>query len=239
MSPLDSPDLELLDSGRAWVDWAFVSKTSSPKYPFPIFQPIQLISRPNIQLCIARAKYSKYPFNLRNHAQTPNSTTFTWRVAPSILTYRFHPQISKIPKTAPSIAFLLYTFSARSSFQQPVESTNITEDSSLPSLLGKKESPAVSVLPEKGRNEEKTITFSLPIFSSCLLLLPFSFSFEGEDFRNPSIYDLVDFLKIVIYRGMERTVGEKFKIGRKIGSGSFGEIYLGEFRSFVSLIFFP
>lgn len=32
---------------------------------------------------------------------------------------------------------------------------------------------------------------------------------------------------------MDHVVGGKFKLGRKIGSGSFGELYLGTFNLFV------
>lgn len=33
---------------------------------------------------------------------------------------------------------------------------------------------------------------------------------------------------------MELRVGNKYRLGRKIGSGSFGDIYLGKFVQFVS-----
>lgn len=33
---------------------------------------------------------------------------------------------------------------------------------------------------------------------------------------------------------MEPRVGNKFRLGRKIGSGSFGEIYLGKFLPTIS-----
>lgn len=36
---------------------------------------------------------------------------------------------------------------------------------------------------------------------------------------------------------MEWVVGGKFKIGRKIGSGSFGEIYIGNLLLFISISF--
>ena len=38
---------------------------------------------------------------------------------------------------------------------------------------------------------------------------------------------------------MEHIIGGKFKLGRKIGSGSFGELYLGiTFMAFLCLIYF-
>jgi len=36
--------------------------------------------------------------------------------------------------------------------------------------------------------------------------------------------------------GIELRIGNKYRVGRKIGSGSFGDIYLGENRKF---FFFP
>lgn len=34
---------------------------------------------------------------------------------------------------------------------------------------------------------------------------------------------------------MELRVGNKYRLGRKIGSGSFGDIYLGEFSTSISI----
>ena len=34
---------------------------------------------------------------------------------------------------------------------------------------------------------------------------------------------------------MDHVIGGKFKLGRKIGSGSFGELYLGNFSSYAFL----
>ena len=36
---------------------------------------------------------------------------------------------------------------------------------------------------------------------------------------------------------MELRVGNKYRLGRKIGSGSFGDIYLGRFCSYLNLKF--
>jgi hypothetical protein len=36
---------------------------------------------------------------------------------------------------------------------------------------------------------------------------------------------------------MDHVVGGKFKLGKKIGSGSFGELFLGEFRAHLHLLF--
>ena len=38
--------------------------------------------------------------------------------------------------------------------------------------------------------------------------------------------------------GIELRIGNKYRVGRKIGSGSFGDIYLGENRNRV-IFFFP
>ena len=38
--------------------------------------------------------------------------------------------------------------------------------------------------------------------------------------------------------GIELRIGNKYRVGRKIGSGSFGDIYLGENRKRV-IFFFP
>lgn len=35
---------------------------------------------------------------------------------------------------------------------------------------------------------------------------------------------------------MELRVGNKYRLGRKIGSGSFGDIYLGEYHCSLSLL---
>ena len=38
--------------------------------------------------------------------------------------------------------------------------------------------------------------------------------------------------------GIELRIGNKYRVGRKIGSGSFGDIYLGEKRK-KEIFFFP
>ena len=39
--------------------------------------------------------------------------------------------------------------------------------------------------------------------------------------------------------GIELRIGNKYRVGRKIGSGSFGDIYLGENRKRKRFFFFP
>ena len=39
--------------------------------------------------------------------------------------------------------------------------------------------------------------------------------------------------------GIELRIGNKYRVGRKIGSGSFGDIYLGEKRKRKRFFFFP
>ena len=39
--------------------------------------------------------------------------------------------------------------------------------------------------------------------------------------------------------GIELRIGNKYRVGRKIGSGSFGDIYLGENRKRKRISFFP
>ena len=39
--------------------------------------------------------------------------------------------------------------------------------------------------------------------------------------------------------GIELRIGNKYRVGRKIGSGSFGDIYLGEKRKRTSFFFVP
>ena len=39
--------------------------------------------------------------------------------------------------------------------------------------------------------------------------------------------------------GIELRIGNKYRVGRKIGSGSFGDIYLGEKRKKEIFFFFP
>jgi hypothetical protein len=60
-------------------------------------------------------------------------------------------------------------------------------------------------------------SFSLSYYSSfCIYTFRYLFSF------NCAIYNINYY-----FAGMELRVGNKFRLGRKIGSGSFGDIYLG------------
>lgn len=63
-----------------------------------------------------------------------------------------------------------------------------------------------------------------------------SFSAWGYSFLALG-FDFVAGASIFDGAGMEPRVGGKFRLGRKIGSGSFGEIYLGLFALFFLFFF--